>query len=99
MKKAEDYFDIMSSLIYMDCDEHRDEAYKLIRIVQEDTIRDAVEECAENAGFEYATCRYDIPDEVPYVGDDEYGYNYIDKKSILSVANKLIKELEDGNKD
>ena len=99
MKKAEDYFVIVTSLAYANCDEERDHAYKLIRMIQEDTIRDAVEECAENAGFEYATCRYDIPDEVPYVGDDEYGYNYIDKKSILSVADKLIKELKDGNRD
>ena len=83
MKKAEDYFDIMSSLIYMDCDEHRDEAYKLIRIVQEDTIRDAVEECAENAELD----------------SDSYENIYVDKNSILSVADKLIKELEDGNKD
>ena len=83
MKKAEDYFDIMSSLVYMDCEEHRDDAYKLIRIVQEDTIRDAVEGCAENAELD----------------SDSYENIYVDKNSILSVADKLIKELKDGNKD
>jgi len=89
MKKSEDYFDIMSSLIYMDCDEHRDEAYKLIRIVQKDTIRDTVEECANEAemtGISY--------------GNDKSITDYeVNKDSILSVADKLIKELEDGNKD
>ena len=89
MKKAEDYFDIMSILIYMDCDEHRDCAYKLIRMVQQDTIEETCKRCAEEAemtGISY--------------GNDKSITDYeVDKQSILSVADKLIKELEDGNKD
>lgn len=68
----------------MDCDEHRDEAYKLIRIVQEDTIRDTVEECASNLRHTSGQFNSDYRDE---------------KNRIYSVADKLIKELKDGNKD
>ena len=98
MKKAEEYLKLIHAKDFNPSS--LGEAIKLvIKQAQIDAIKETCEECAESSSWEYADCRHDIPDFVPYVGDNEYGYNYIDKKSILSVADKLIKELEDGSKD
>jgi len=53
------------------------EVKRLIKLAQENAIKETVNECAENADTRY----------IPGVGD------LIDKQSILSVADRLIKEL------
>ena len=89
MKRASEYLkdiEIEDSNIYVGVS-------NIIRAAQEDAIREAVRECAENAEWSYVEYDYKAPEGVEVVGDSEYGYNYIDKYSILSVADKLIKEL------
>lgn len=53
------------------------EVTQLIKIAQEDAIRETVKECAENADTTYT----------PNAG------TIVDKNSILSVADKLIQQL------
>ena len=52
---------------------------EVIKIVQKETIKETVQECAENVKL--------------YFIDLEQSEQEIDKNSILSIADKLIKEL------
>lgn len=83
MKKAYEYLDEIESIEFPQSDDmfHRNSVVeKLIKQIQEDVIRETVQECAENAEIE----EY----------DEHFQYSpHVNKNSILSIADKLIKEL------
>lgn len=87
MKKAEDIVDYnlqeILDIAVMNSSYCRNILIRVIKQVQIDAIKETCEECAENAELD----------------SDSYENIFVDKNSILSVADKLIKELEDGNKD
>ena len=88
MKKAEEYLKLMHAKDFNPSS--LGEAIKLvIKQVQIDAIKETCERCsneAEMTGISY--------------GNDKSISDYeVNKDSILSVADKLIKELQDGNKD
>lgn len=80
MKKAEEYF--------QECFQNNRNIIDTIKQVQEDTIREAVKECANFARTREATEFWS-----GQVWDDGPLPIIVDKNSILSVADKLIKEL------
>lgn len=83
MKKAEEYLkgcEHDGSYIPVN------EVLNLLKLAQEDAIREAVKECAENV----ETYEYPYMDSCPSCG---HTATYVDMGSILSVADKLIKEL------
>lgn len=87
MKKPEEYLkDFITEPNFEQVEE-------LIKQAQIDAIEETCRVCAENADLTYVECEWEIPEGTVSVGDREYGYNYIDKQSILSVADKLKKEL------
>ena len=69
MKKAEEYF--------QECFQNNRNIIDTIKQVQEDTIRETIEEFSITQKLKY------------YAGES----GYLDKETILSVADKLIKEL------
>ncbi len=60
---------------------------QVIRMAQEDAIRDTVQECARNA---YCDLIHPPDEDYPELEESEY---MVVKSSIFSVADKLIKEL------
>lgn len=95
MKKAEEYLNDLQPIDFNP--KFLSAAIKrIIRLAQEDAIRETVKECAENVLLS-------IDDIVEKSNGQSYlvvdGNHYsetfinIDKQSILSVADKLIKEL------
>ena len=73
------------------------EVRELIKLAQEDAIRGTVEECAKSAEIEERDYRHN-PTKISNYGEEvcsewEGIYYGVDKQSILSVADKLIKEL------
>ena len=93
MKKAEDIVDYdlqeILDIAVMNSSYCRNILIRVIKQVQIDAIKETCEECSNQAkmtGISY--------------GNDKSITDYeVDKNSILSVADKLAKELEDGNKD
>ena len=93
MKKSEDIVDYdlqeILDIAVMNSSYCRNILIKVIKQVQIDAIKETCKRCSDEAemtGISY--------------GNDKSITDYeVDKKSILSVAAKLIKELEDGNKD
>ena len=88
MKKAEEYLKLIHAKDFNPSS--LSEAIKLaIRQAQIDAIKETCERCANEAemtGISY--------------GNDKSITDYeVDKNSIISVADILIKELEDGNKN
>lgn len=61
--------------------------------IQIDAIEETCRVCADNADLTYVEYEWCIPEGSISTGDSEYGYSYIDKQSILSVADKLISNL------
>ena len=97
MKKSEDIVDYdlqeILDIAVMNSSYCRNILIKVIKQVQIDAIRETCEECALRA---YWGASQNDDGQEPYIHEDNI---FVDKKSILSVADKLIKELEDGNKD
>ena len=77
MRKAEDYLKEINSLTL------REDLYKIGKQMQEDAIREAVKECANSA------CVIGGQSNILYMTP----LGRVDRYSILSVADKLIKEL------
>ena len=69
MKKAKEYF--------QECFQNNRNIIDTIKQVQEDTIRETIEEFSITQKLKY------------YAGES----GYLDKETILSIADKLIKEL------
>lgn len=69
MKKAKEYFE--------ECFQNNRNIIDTIKQVQEDTIRETIEEFSITQKLKY------------YAGES----GYLDKETILSIADKLIKEL------
>ena len=91
MKKTEEYLKLMHAKDFNPSS--LGEAIKLvIKQVQIDAIKETCEMCSNEA----ETYEYNHLDACSECG---HTATYVDKNSILSVADKLIKELEDGNKD
>jgi len=63
------------------------EVLRLIKLAQEDAIRETVQACADNAETE----EIEVSESIH--GGSSYIYSIVDKSSILEVADKLIKEL------
>jgi hypothetical protein len=87
MKKAEDiiFYKIESDTDGCETFYRYEEVIKAIKLAQEDSIRRTAKECAENAQVESV-----------FVSTGDYsGHNkhIVNKQSILSVADKLIKEI------
>jgi len=72
----------------------KEEFIRVIKQIQLEAIDEAVKRCAESVEFTYAAYEYEIPKGSDFVGDIEYGWHYIDKSSILKVADQLLKELK-----
>lgn len=89
MKKAEAFKDEIFNLLYVDSDEDMQDVYKFIKIVQKDVIREVVKECAEAARLSKNGS------DIPYGehASEKCGTWTVNKQSILSVVDKLIKEL------
>jgi len=64
-----------------------DSVIEVIKFAQKDAIRKTVKECAENA---YCDMIHPPDEDYPELEESEY---MVVKSSILSVADKLIKEL------
>lgn len=103
MKKSEDYLKPYRKYLVEGIDGYKNisgdgmfigDVEDAIKQAQIDAIEETCRVCAENADLTYVECEWEIPEGTVSVGDSEYGYNYIDKQSILSVADKLKKELE-----
>ena len=96
MKKAEDFKDEIFNLLYVDSDEDMQDVYKFIKIVQEDAIRETVEECANNAEINFNTNDDEFISDTDFSfrdGDGNWCKISINEDKIYSVADKLIKEL------
>ena len=98
MKRAEniltEYYTFVDNLNHITVEENNKDLLTVIRIAQEDAIRETVKECADAASLECFEFKEDWMDEPINITIDDYGNIYgIDKNSILSVADKLIKEL------
>lgn len=62
---------------------------EVLEMIQKETWNEAIDKAAENAEWEYVGEKFQIPKDTEYVGGSEYGYNYIDKQSILNVINLI----------
>jgi len=49
-----------------------------------------VDECVNSADLEYTAYEWEIPEGVVMTGDNEYGYHYISKDSILNVKKLIV---------
>lgn len=54
-----------------------------------EACKQTLELAARNAEWIYYDSIVDIPRGTDYVGDDEYGYYAVDKKSILNTINQI----------
>lgn len=97
MKRAEEYVnDFWGEPPIRAIVSHWDICY-IIKRVQEDTIKETVQACANNAVVEVVDQEEWLIDHLP--ANDNRGYTIlpvygVDDQSILKVADKLIKELE-----
>ena len=92
MKKISDYFKGVPLKVKYDNGYNiiinREDLYNVIKQIQIDAIKAAVQACSDNADADYTiTDNFD-----PVTGEDIEVY--VIKSSILEVADKLIKELE-----
>jgi hypothetical protein len=81
MKKAEDYLNKYKGEGVFTYEVFKSVALKAIRDAQEDAIRETVKECASKARTAFKQL------------DNDTWEVFVDKDKILSVVNKLIKEL------
>lgn len=92
MKPIKDYFKNKDLRVeYLDgyaVHINRELLLEIIKEIQIDTIKETVQACADNA---YCDLIHPPDDEYPELEESEYK---VVKSSILSVADKLIKELE-----
>lgn len=54
-----------------------------------EAIRQSLELAADAADLSYCTDKWEVPEGYVSTGDYEYGYNYIDKRSILNTINQI----------
>jgi uncharacterized protein YpmB len=99
MRKSEEYFDKIP--YNFDIPNIKEWICDQIKQAQEDAIREAVKQCAESAETKsFKLSKYSKTPRWKVVKDEEevdlFSYDFkteVNKKSILSVADKLIKEL------
>lgn len=89
MKKPEKYFEDFCLPSNDDLLRVKYDVLLLIKQVQIDAIKETCKRCSDEAEMT----------GISYRNDKSITDYEVDKNSILSVADKLIKELEDGNKD
>ena len=97
MRKAEDFCKDLNWTY--DSDPGRYDLFKgliepIVRKAQLEAIEETCKVCAEKADLEYAAYEWEIPEGVIMTGDNEYGYSYINKDSILNCIEILKKEIE-----
>lgn len=96
MKRAEEYLkELFEEPFELVEDSIEKDFYDIIKRVQEETIRETVTECVNNAGLledgrKLNSNKYRIEAYNTYYIETDID---IDKQEILSVADKLIKEL------
>jgi hypothetical protein len=103
MKKPEEYLENAVNRLHDSEQPYLDEnvydgklspIIQAIKAAQEDAIRETVQKCVENATIECFEFKEDWMEEPINITIDDYGNIHgICKQSILSVADKLIKEL------
>lgn len=62
--------------------------WEVIKAMKE-AVKQALELAAENADLTYCSYEYEIPEGAISTGDNEYGYCYIDKQSIVNTINQI----------
>ena len=101
MKPIKDYFKNKDLRVeYMDgyaVHINRDLLLEIIKEIQIDTINETVQACADNADADIEflgdLARESMKSGEPFLSEEDYEV-YVIESSILSVADKLIKELE-----
>jgi len=63
----------------------RKELYEIGKQIQIDAYNKALDDVADAVDLSYCTDEQEIPEGTPNDGELEYGYNYIDKNSILKL--------------
>ena len=95
MKKTIEYLkELFEEPLELVEDSFEKDFYLIIKAAQEDTIRETVKECINVAKIEYYEFKEDWMEEPDNITRDDYGNIHgINPQSILSVADRLIKEL------